>query len=629
MHSAMAGFKLEKDGNTMVAFCSPYTINLTGGTLPTHWVELLDKGLTFVPTTEMVATEDIRSDYKRLIRRLMLTDYFLGRPSPDDAIPFHKLFKKPSEWKPPYQHITEETKKTIRQISEATKNLLNTQKFNRDGKEYIRIFNTVPNLSTLEQEAIREIKKNKQLIIQPADKGGAVVALQKSLYIGEGLRQLNDETYYRKLDYPVFPSNVLRINKLLHSILRKGKITQKQYEFLKADLTDKQRYFYLLPKVHKPRDKWPNPMMPQGRPIVADCGSESYRVSQYIDYYLKPLSTRHQSYLKDTYDFISKIRDFRIQPNWFIVTADVTALYTNMDIDLILETVKQAFLEFPDSTRPDEELLDLLEITLRNNDFEFAGNMYLQLVGTAMGKTYAPSLADLYMDRNFDRKARTGFRIQPVLYYRFLDDIFFVWPSNREDLSDFENYLNALVPGIKITLNVKENITEFLDTRVYKRYGEEADTTTLQTCVYFKPTDTHQLLHPDSNHPKHTTRGVLKSQFIRFKRISSTKTDYDRACRILWSALAKRCYSRTLYRKLKTEIYSGKKRVHKTTPTEPTNDDIIPVINHFDRIGVTLTRHRKKVINKNPRLNNMRIIAAYRKHFNLKQLLVKNKGIEK
>jgi hypothetical protein len=555
----------------------------------------------------------------------MLTDYFQGRPNLNDEAPFHKLFIKKSTWKPPYKYISEETRKTIKQISEATKIILNTKLFNKGGKEYLPIPNTIPNLSTLELEAIKQIRNNKQVVIQPADKGGAVVVLQKTLFIQEGLRQLQDQAYYRELDYPVFPGNVLRINKLLHSILKQGKISLKQYDYLKADLTDNQRYFYLLPKVHKPREKWPNPMMPQGRPIVADCGSESYRVSQYIDYYLKPLSTMHQSYLKDTYDFIQKIRGYRISDDWLIVTADVTALYTNMNIDIILKTVEQTFLEYPDSTRPDKELLDLLEITLRNNDFEFAGKFYLQLVGTAMGKTYAPSLADLYMDRNFDRIARTGFHIQPILYYRFLDDIFFVWPGTRDELRDFELFLNSLVPGITISLTIREYITEFLDTRVYKSYNEQTGVNTLQTCVYFKPTDTHQLLHPVSNHPKHTVRGVLKSQFIRFKRISSTKTDYYRSCNILWSALRTRGYSWTLFRKLKTEILYEDKKGTQKTPTE-SHDGIIPVINHFNTIGTKLTRHSRQVISKNPHFSTTRIIAAYRKHENLKQLLVKHKG---
>jgi len=53
--------------------------------------------------------------------------------------------------------------------------------------------------------------------------------------------------------------------------------------------------------------------------------------------------------------------------------------------------------------------------------------------------------------------------------------------------------------------------------------------------IFFKNTDTHQLLHASSHHPKHTTKGILKSQFIRFKRISSIRFDYDKSCSILFN----------------------------------------------------------------------------------------------
>jgi hypothetical protein len=292
-----------------------------------------------------------------------------------------------------------------------------------------------------------------------------------------------------------------------------------------------------------------------------------------------------------------------------------------------METVKQTFLDYPDCSRPDKELLQLLELTLRNNDFEFAGNIYLQTVGTAMGKTYAPSLADLYMDRNFDRKATTGFRIKPILYYRFLDDIFFVWPGTRGELKEFEALLNTLVPGIEITLDIRETITEFLDTRVYKTIPDESEITALHTCVYFKPTDTHQLLHPESNHPKHTLKGVLKSQFIRFKRLSSSHNNFELSTKILWNALSQRGYNRRTFRDIKNKILHGTSTDRQTTSQQSDNGELLPVINLFDKIGVKLTKHRKDLIYKNPHLCSMRVVAAYRKHQNLKQMLVKNKRV--
>jgi len=135
-----------------------------------------------------------------------------------------------------------------------------------------------------------------------------------------------------------------------------------------------------------------------------------------------------------------------------------------------------------------------------------------------MGKVYAPALANIYM-LEFDEKAMNGFKIKPLLFFRYLDDIFFIWMGTLDELLEYETYLNSLIPGIKITLEYNKINCNFLDTTIYKQTINNE--TTLQTKVYFKPTDTHQLLHTNSFHPRHTCKGILKSQLLRFKRISS------------------------------------------------------------------------------------------------------------
>ena len=70
------------------------------------------------------------------------------------------------------------------------------------------------------------------------------------------------------------------------------------------------RRMYLLPKIHKDIKVWPGEgKVPPGRPIIADCGSESYASAEYIDHFLAPLAKQHKSYLKDTNDFINKIAE--------------------------------------------------------------------------------------------------------------------------------------------------------------------------------------------------------------------------------------------------------------------------------------------------------------------------------
>lgn len=81
--------------------------------------------------------------------------------------------------------------------------------------------------------------------------------------------------------------------------------------------------------------------MPPGRPIISDCGSESYRIAEYIDFYLKPLSNKHNSYIIDTYDFINKIKSLKVKPEAILFTLDVVSLYTNIETVLGLQAVKK------------------------------------------------------------------------------------------------------------------------------------------------------------------------------------------------------------------------------------------------------------------------------------------------
>jgi len=175
---------------------------------------------------------------------------------------------------------------------------------------------------------------------------------------------------------------------------------------------------------------------------LRQCRSESSKIYAFIHYFLQPVANLHESYIQDTYHFINKIRGQIIQPDWLLISANVESLYTsNMQIDLILESIREIFQEFPDLHRPDEGVLGLLETTLRCNDFEFNGHYFLQVCGIAMGRKYSPAAANIYLWR-FDHRAMHEFPVKPRLYSRFLDDIFAIWPGTRAQLTQYQEFLN-------------------------------------------------------------------------------------------------------------------------------------------------------------------------------------------
>ena len=186
------------------------------------------------------------------------------------------------------------------------------------------------NLTSEEVVALRQLRADPHLVIKPADKGSTVVIMDRAHYIQEAERQLNVPEYYRRLDEPLFTTTALEIDRILVVLVRLGYLVPRQRLYLMGEGEPKTRKFYLLPKIHKDPASWPLPYLtPAGRPIVSDCGSETYGVAEYIDSFLNPLSNLHPSYVKDTYDFIAKVRAARLNENDLLFSMDVDSLYTN------------------------------------------------------------------------------------------------------------------------------------------------------------------------------------------------------------------------------------------------------------------------------------------------------------
>ena len=80
---------------------------------------------------------------------------------------------------------------------------------------------------------------------------------------------------------------------------------------------------------------------------------------------------------------------------------------------------------------------------LKSNPFQFGNEYYRQITGTIMGTPMAPNYANLFMD-NFEKNLlrdysqKTG--LSPLVWFRFIDDIFFIWTGNKDSLDHFISF---------------------------------------------------------------------------------------------------------------------------------------------------------------------------------------------
>ena len=107
---------------------------------------------------------------------------------------------------------------------------------------------------------------------------------------------------------------------------------------------------------------------------------------------------------------------------------DVTSLYTNIPNDDGLRAALLALEKHrPGPVKPTNlTLIKLLDMVLKKNKFQFNGNHYLQVGGTAIGTKAAPGFAIVYMGM-FEDNFVYNYHLQPNLYLRYIDDIFMLW----------------------------------------------------------------------------------------------------------------------------------------------------------------------------------------------------------
>ena len=81
-------------------------------------------------------------------------------------------------------------------------------------------------------EALQSLQQNRNIIIKPADKGSAVVIMDREQYLWEEYRQLNDTTYYKKLLSPIYLQTIPLVEKIVQRLLEKRFINRKQKIYL-------------------------------------------------------------------------------------------------------------------------------------------------------------------------------------------------------------------------------------------------------------------------------------------------------------------------------------------------------------------------------------------------------------
>ena len=267
-------------------------------------------------------------------------------------------------------------------------------------------------------------------------------------------------------------------------------------------------------------------------------------LSRWLDYWLQKLKPFVASYIRDSHDFLDKLKKLgRLPRNAKLFTADAVSMYTNIDTDHAIDVIGSWLDNLKDSERlPDGFPLDAVKeamtLVMRNNLFEWGDCYFLQLLGTAMGTSAACMWATIYFAvwetrkllPNYgshllpdqDRGPPVPYSQQLLFYVRFIDDIFGIWLDfgSSHTWEQFKHDTSSF--GIlQWEFDEPSSSATFLDLTISIENGN------IVTKTYQKAMNLYQYIPPTSAHPPGMMKGIIYGLMRNYYLQNTKESDYN------------------------------------------------------------------------------------------------------
>ena len=494
---------------------TPKIVNLSDYDLTPSEISLLKKGLNFCPTPSFPDFLDLEVNIRDFVRLLLLKDKFGTNNNQSSEY----LVKKTGETLPSDSKdmLFNGVIFNIKKMSENLEKLPCNKQFHS-------------NISNVEQNALNQLRSNKNIVIKKADKGGNIIIMNTLYYLNKVNECLNNKEIYEKCKLKSIKTSMNKVKKFIKN--NNDYLDNNNYESNYITNFDyNPASFYGLPKIHK-SEKIQNIMKktnnvyvkmdpPQDltfRFITAGPNAPTSKLSEFIDILLKPYLNVIPSYIRDVTDYLNKMPVFRDEEmsDIQIVTCDVISLYPSLEQPLILKAVQYWIVNFPNLLHDRFDcnfVLGAIEVILKNSHFMFNEECFNLIRGTATGTTVAPTLANLtmgYLEIEFYEKIHKEYGEDIFQYVkqnwkRYLDDGQIFWKKSFGPIEKFVEILNSLDTSINFTYEASTKGLSFLNVFLYIENNK------LLTDVFYKPTDSHDYLPFNSCHPRHIKVNIPKT----------------------------------------------------------------------------------------------------------------------
>ena len=470
------------------------------------------------------------------------------------------------------------------------------------------------NLTDKERNALKTLMNDHSIIIRPADKGSGIVIM-------------DTEDYIKKVNEDLSQNNTYQKQKKDPTTLINNKVTKIVKDMHKNGIIDDDLKKYMTPNLSRPGNVKANPKVhKEGHPIrtiISGINHPTEKMAEIAEHELDEWVGKLPTYVKDTTHFLQILDKIKsaIPPGYLMFTMDVKGLYPSIPKNEGLQACKQALEHRSSKTIPTDAVMTMIETVLSNNIFRFDNTNFIQIEGTAIGSRLGRNYACTYMG-NWEKQLLENTDKTPMLFLRYVDDIFGIWGDTEETLHEFHKSANNIHSRIKVDLKYSHTEIDFLDVKIYNNNGS------IETTIYEKPSDKHMYLHAKSDHPKTTKNAIAYGLGIRAKRICSKEKYYKQNRKKIVNNITRRGYRRKEVDKQLQKVdkltreevlrYKENNKQQNRIPLTVTYGNYLPNIQRIvhDRLNILHRSENMKTIFPEAPL------TAYRRDANLQDILV-------
>ena len=401
-----------------------------------------------------------------------------------------------------------------------------------------------------EKEIIQSLNM-KGVFYTKADKGNTIVVLEKSDYI-LGMEDLLATDEYINIKCDPLKECVNEFNKTLEEI--KLILNEKEKSMLKVSNPVTSR-IYGLPKIHKPGNKF--------RPIVNNINSPTYFLAKHLVKKFSNITKFNSHSIKNSFELVESIQNLELSGNDFLVSFDVTSLFTNIPREKTLLYLEQWLINSNMKKEEISEYIILTKLIIGQNYFSFNKKFYKQKIGLAMGNPLSPFLADIYMSY-FETHITEAFPLIFKVWYRYVDDIFAI--VNRNLIEDALKLLNLQEKTIKFTCEVeKNNCLPFLDLLIFRNNNH------LEFGIHTKSSNSDVYINNNSYNPEAQKLANFNHLTHRLVNLPLKKDEYQKEYNRIKVIAHKNGFHTDMVEK-RIRKYKKQKEIKQTTTLLPSTE---------------------------------------------------------